>query len=174
MSRDLDAIRQRLAEEGERTVAFFESLPEQAWGQGVYTTGPAWQARQVLAHLVSAEQAFNRFAGDVLRGGPGAARDFDIDSFNEAEVAALKARPAAELIKAFRRTRADTLALAASLAESDLARPGFHPWFGDTQLGEMLQLLLRHAMIHQRDVRRALARAAPLPHRPVTPPHAEA
>lgn len=173
MSRDLDAIRQRLTEEGERTVAFFEGLPAPAWDQGVYTTGPAWQARQVLAHLVSAEQAFARFAGDVLNGGPGVARDFDIDSFNAAEVAALAARPPAELLEAFRAARARTLALTASLAEADLQRPGYHPWFGDTELGQMLQLVFRHAMIHQRDVRRAVEHGGPLPHRPIAPPSAQ-
>lgn len=167
----LARIRQRLEEEGEKVAAFFEELADAEWDQQVYTTGSGWQVRQLLAHFISAERAFEYFIRDVLKGGPGAPRDFDIDAFNESEVPELDAT-IAELIRAYRSTRSSTLRLVDEVGSADLARRGYHPWFGDSRLEDMLKLIYRHNIIHLRDIRRALSSGKPVPHLDVTPPAA--
>jgi hypothetical protein len=56
------------------------------------------------------------------------------------------------------------------MAEADFDRVGYHPWFGDTPLENMLKLVYRHNMIHQRDIEKALATGQPVPHLEVTAP----
>jgi len=48
------------------------------------------------------------------------------------------------------------------MQESDLERKGRHPFLGITTLEEMLKLIYRHTMIHQRDIRRALEADRPV------------
>jgi hypothetical protein len=167
----LDRIRTRLMEEGEKTAAYFESLSHADWDQRVYTTGSGWHVRQLLAHFISAERKFEHFIRDVLAGGPGAPRDFDIDGFNESEVPELDAHPS-DLIEAYRQTRQRTIDLMDEITSDDLHLRGYHPWFGDSQLEDMLKLIYRHNIIHVRDIRRALRTRLPVPHLDVTPPAA--
>jgi hypothetical protein len=167
----LARIRDRLKEEGEKTAAYFEALAEPDWDQQVYTTGSGWRVRQLLAHFISAERTFERFIRDVLKGGSGAPKDFDIDAFNESEVPELAAPPP-ELIGAYRATRLRTLQLLEEVGTTDLGLRGYHPWFGDSQLEDMLKLIYRHNIIHLRDIRRALKSGEPVPHLDVTPPAA--
>jgi hypothetical protein len=167
-----DLILKRLTEEGAKTAAFFKGLAASQWGQQVYTTGPEWGAHDLLIHFISAERTLALYYQDMIDGGPGVPRDFDIDAFNAREVAALKAAPHSpdSLIAEFERQRAQTTDLVQKMAEADFDRVGYHPWFGDTPLENMLKLVYRHNMIHQRDIEKALATGQPVPHLEVTAP----
>jgi uncharacterized protein (TIGR03083 family) len=160
---ELVHIQTRLAVEGEKTATFFESLSKPDWDQPVYTTGSRWQVKQVLAHFISAERAYQKYIQDLLQGGTGPPGDLDIDAFNEAEAPALSTAPAADLIRDFRRVRTDTLRLTRALEEADLKRIGNHPWFGEKDLGWYLKLLYRHNTMHLQDVRKALETGGALP-----------
>jgi len=164
MSTELSHIRTRLAFEGEKAANYFETLSAADWEQQVYTTGSSWQVRQVLAHFISAERAYQKYIEDVLIGGAGAPRDLDIDAFNEAEAPALSAVPIVDLIARYRQTRADTLGLTDRLEEADLSRLGYHPWFGEKELAWYLKLLYRHNTMHLQDVRKAIEVGSALPH----------
>ncbi len=133
MSEELVHIRRRLSDEGEKTVAYFESLSPADWEQQVYQTGSEWRVREILAHFVSAERAYQKYLDDVLRGGMGAPDDMDIDEFNESEVPTIQGSPAA-LIEAFKQVRIDTLELTESLDEADLTRAANHPWFEEKEI----------------------------------------
>ncbi len=170
MDAELVHLVKRLRDEGQRTGAFFATLEPDAWEQVVYTTGSQWTARLVLAHFVSAERGFHRLIADVRRGGEGAARDFDLDAFNESEVATWQPALPAQVLDAFHLTRDRTVVLARELDRGELERQGFHPWFGRVELREMLKLIYRHNQIHLRDVRRAVESRAPVPHQAVSPP----
>jgi uncharacterized damage-inducible protein DinB len=159
----LEHLRQRLTTEGEKTVDFFASLAPGAWEQPVYSSGPRWNVRQVLAHFVSAEQGYLRYMRDTLAGGPGVPRDFDIDAFNAAQVEQLSGMTPAHLLEALRIVRRETCAFVAGLQPEDLGRVGYHPWFGDESLAFLIRLIYRHPMLHIRDIRRALESGAPLP-----------
>ena len=134
------------------------------WDRLVYTRGSQWAVRHILAHFVSAERAYLHYMRELLDGGRGVPRDFDIDAFNESQVLSLSPLPHAELVRSLRRARSETVAFVAGLSASDLDRRGYHPWFGETDLGFMLKLTYRHPMLHLRDVRQALQTGEPVPH----------
>jgi uncharacterized damage-inducible protein DinB len=164
VAEEIDHLRRRLAIEGEKIASFFESLGAEDWGRQVYTRGPQWAVRQILAHFVSAERAYLHYMRDLLGGGTGVPRDFDIDAFNETQVRALNTLSPEDLVRALRRARSETVAFVGGLSAADLAQRGYHPWFGDTDLGFMLKLAYRHPMLHVRDIRQALQTGAPVPH----------
>ena len=167
-----ELIVKRLHEEGQKTAAYFRALSEKDYAQQVYTTGPEWRVREVLAHFVSAEQTFVFYGRDILGGGPGAPEDFVIDEFNATQVAGLKDAPPADLLRQFEAARAEIMDIVHGMADPDFDRIGRHPWFGRVPLGQMLKLIYRHNMLHERDVRRALETGQPVPHVDAQPPAA--
>jgi uncharacterized protein (TIGR03083 family) len=163
LHRALEHLRQRLTSEGAKTVEFFAALPPEAWDHPVYTTGPRWRVRHVLAHFVSAERGYLHYMRDSVAGGSGVPRDFDIDAFNATQVAALSDRSPAQLLEALRAVRQETCEFVATLRPEDLDRVGYHPWFGDETLSFLIRLIYRHPMLHLRDVRLALETGAAVP-----------
>lgn len=170
MTVELDRIIRRLNEDGEKTASFFEELSPSDWSQQVYTTGSSWSVRDVLAHFLSAEISFEALVTDVISGGSGAPRDLDINDFNESEVPKLDHLAPPELLARYRDARGKTVDLVETLAASDLEKSGFHPWFGEVKVAQMLKLVYRHNMIHFRDIRRALKDGLPVPHKELEPP----
>ena len=165
-------LARRMTAEGEKTVDFFNALSPQEWSQQVYTTGSEWRVREVLAHFVSAEQAFAELLEDVLGGGRGAPRDLDIVEFNEREVPTLDDLSGSDLLDSFRTAREITVEITSRMTDDDLEKHGYHPWFGDVALGSMAKLVYRHNMIHLRDVRKALKTGEPVAHVDIEPPSA--
>jgi len=167
-----DIILTRLADEGAKTAAYFRALPPAHWQQQVYTTGGEWGAHDILCHFISAERTLAVYYIDLAKGGTGVPRDFDIDAFNDKEVKALRAAAHSPetLIAEFERGRTNTIGIVQTMAEADFDRMGFHPWFGDTSLENMLKLVYRHTMLHQRDLSKAIETGQPVPHQDIKPP----
>lgn len=159
-----ELILKRLQEEGRKTAGYFRGLGGDDYAQVVYTTGPQWRARDVLAHFVSAEQTLLVYANQVLAGGSGAPDDFVIDEFNAIEVAGLRDVAPGLLVAQFEAARAATADCVSGMADTDFDRIGRHPWFGRVPLEQMLKLVYRHNMLHERDVRRALDTGQPVAH----------
>jgi DinB superfamily len=159
-----ELVLKRLQEEGRKTADYFGGLTQADLEQVVYTTGLRWRARDVLAHFVSAEQTLLPYAQQVLAGGRGAPDDFVIDEFNAIEVAGLRDVGTRLLVQKFENARAATAGMVAGMADADFDRIGRHPWFGRVPLEQMLKLVYRHNLLHERDVRRALETGQPVPH----------
>ena len=164
MSNRQDLIIKRLSEEGQKTAAFFAGLTAADLEQQVYLTGPTWRVKDILAHFVSAEQTLKFYGVQILGGGKGAPEDFVIDEFNAIQVGGLRDAAPDELVQRFSAARAETVALVQGMADSDLDRIGRHPWFGNVPLEQMLKLVYRHNMLHERDVRKALETGQPVAH----------
>lgn len=164
MENRFNRFRTRLQTDGEKTVAFFDALKPDNLESQVYTTGSQWQVHQILAHLISAERVFHQFIREVLDGGEGASKEFDIDRFNEADVPTLTALTKDELINLFREARSTSIALADSTSDEKLSLTGRHPLFGQITLGDALMLICRHNMSHKRDVVQAIESSQPVPH----------
>lgn len=172
MNEELLHLIKRLERDGEKTIGFFEELDADSWRAQVYTTGSEWTVRDVLAHFVSAERSFKLLVRDVAAGGSGAPRDLQIDDFNEKEVPKLQAMAPDQLMAAYRAARAASIELAGELDPEALDLRGYHPWFGDVEIRDMLKLVYRHNMIHLRDIRSALKSGEPTPHKDIQPPTA--
>ena len=167
---ELSHLTKRLKKDGEKTKAVFEGLTSQDWTVQVYTTGSEWTVREILAHFISAERAFHQLINDVRQGGSGAPRDLDIVEFNEREVPKLDDLSAHQLLHEYWQARQQSLRLTQSLQPLDLDKHGYHPWFGDVPIRDMLKLVYRHNMIHLRDMRKALKQGSPVPHKEIDPP----
>jgi hypothetical protein len=163
MGDELDHIRRRLQAEGEKNVKFFQALSPEDWEKQIYSTGSQWRVREVLAHFISAERAYQKYLQDVLEGGKGAPDDLDIDRFNEAEVSSIDGAPV-ELMDMYRQVRQDTLHLTADLVQADLTRTAYHPWFEVKEVGWYLKLLYRHNTMHRMDVQKSFKQGKPLAH----------
>jgi hypothetical protein len=70
------------------------------------------------------------------------------------------------LAQDFAAARAQVVVLVERLAEADLDRRGRHPFLGDASLEDILKLLYRHTMLHERDARKAIETGQPLPGEP--------
>jgi uncharacterized protein (TIGR03083 family) len=157
MGEQIDSLVRKLRDEGEALHARLAALPTATWEASVYSEGEVWRARDVLAHLVSAERGHQILVANVAAGGPGSPPDFSVDAYNRDHVAALAARAPADLLADFRAVRAETVALVARLADEDLARRGNHPALGpDTTLADFIRIIFMHGKLHLRDLMRAL------------------
>lgn len=148
---------ERLNLEAQKTVDFFRCFSPDQLDQKIYTDGSCWTVRQILAHLVSSEQAFGSLIMDIIVGGQGAPEEFDINQFNEGEVAGMREHNLTDLLCQFEAQRRLNIERVAQLRQDDLVRLGRHPYLGVVALEEIVKLLYRHNQIHQRDVRRMVA-----------------
>jgi hypothetical protein len=153
MADRLDLILRRLREEGTKTATFFAALTPGQWATRVYDDGPGFTAHDLLAHLGSTERQILALVRSVCAGGPGAPIGFDVDAFNAREVADLRDQPSTVLLAVFSDARKRTVDFVAALHEDDLDRIGQHPYLGQAPVADMLKLLYRHTMLHERDIR---------------------
>ncbi|MBN2470807.1 MAG: DinB family protein [Anaerolineae bacterium] len=147
---------QRLASEGLKTLDFFRSLTPEEWEQPIYTEASVWTTADILCHLLNAEQAFHHLLQDILHGGSGAPEHMDIDAFNEQQLEGARGQSIQATLDAFSKARVTTLEILREMTAADLDRVGRHPFLGVTTLDKMVQLIYRHTMLHQRDIRRVL------------------
>ena len=112
----IDLLTRKLREEGEATAAKLAALHAQAWETPIYTEGQTWTARDVLAHLVSAERGHQSLIANVAGGGTGSPPDFSVDDYNRRQVAALAGRAPADLLAEWRDVRAASVALVSGLS----------------------------------------------------------
>ncbi len=158
----------RIETEGRKAADFLRALNEGDLALLIYSELPPWQAREIVAHLVSAQATVLRTMESVLAGGPGLDRAMDLDAFNAAELARLAGLSSAQLIAQFEEERVALAARVAQLTPADLAHGCWHPWLGDTTVDETLRLFYRHMMMHVRDIRRVVAGRMREPQSPPT------
>ena len=149
-------IAERLQNEGEKTVSFFEEIPPESWDQQVYSEGENWRVRDLLTHLVQSERGVSRLVTNIVKGGVGVPEDFDLDRYNQRKVKEIQGHSTVDLIRLFAEYRAQTVDMASQLGGEDLGKGGRHPFLGIAEVGDMLKLMYRHTQLHQRDIRRLL------------------
>jgi hypothetical protein len=156
MTETVDSLLARMQSEREKTVGFFSALSAGQWASPIYGEPAVWTAREILAHIVSAEGEFLRLFRDVHSGGAGAPLGFFADEFNAAEQERFRGWSPQELLSEFLRRRAEMMDWVGSLSAADLEKTGRHPVLGDITLGEMIKAETLHAHLHFRDIRRFL------------------
>lgn len=148
------ALTAKLQKGLEKTEQVLSRATDEQWGTVVYADPRPWSLRDLLAHFVSAEQAFLELARDVARGGQGVPDGFDFDVFNAQEQPRLADRSPARLLDDLSAARKETLAWMETLSETDLDRVGRHPALGEITLDAMLTAIYGHQLLHMRDVLR--------------------
>ena len=139
-----------------RTVTFFSAMDPQDLEVQVYQDGAGWTARQVLAHFVTIEKSMHWLFRNILQGGPGSPRDFDIDRFNRNQPAQYDGYSISALLEQFEATRKETIEIARTMSDSDLDRQGWHVFHGQGRLERFIHWAHEHAQLHENDIRAVL------------------
>lgn len=156
MSTKTVQLAHKLASECERTLAFFRSLPDEAWSTQVYQDGAMWRVRDVFEHLCISEHGLRRLFEQILATGQGAPEDFDIDVFNAERTGRFASLSRDALFALYSETRSATIAFTQGLTDEQLAIRARHPAMGDASLEDMIKMVYLHHQMHVRDVRRVV------------------
>ncbi len=154
MSAKTAQLAHKLASEGEKTLAFFRSLPDEVWGARVYQDGAMWCARDVFEHLCISEHSLHRLFEQILATGEGAPEGFDIDAFNAERTGRFASLSRDALFALYSETRNAMVAFAQGLTDEQLAIRARHPAMGNVSLEDMIKMIYLHHQMHVRDVRR--------------------
>ena len=152
----VEALIARLEKGGNKTQEALGALAPEGWSAVVYREPVMWDVRDLLAHLLSAEEGLLRLAQDVAAGGAGAAETFDPDAFNAEEQQRRQGRSPQELLAALAAARGVTLAWLRTLDDVQLDRMGRHPGLGRVTLETIILGMHGHQLLHLRDVQRCL------------------
>ena len=152
----LEALIARLERGGRKTQEVFGVLAPEAWGAAVYREPQVWDARDLLAHLLSAEQGLLRVAQDVAAGGAGAPEGMDHNAYNAEEQVRLSGLAPQQLLSALAAGRQATLAWVHTLDDAQLDRVGRHPGLGQVTLEAIILKMHGHQLLHLRDTQRSL------------------
>jgi hypothetical protein len=160
-----DEITTALAAQRERVERWFHALSEAEMLRPLTTSetegGAMWTPKDHLAHLVGTERFFQ---GAIRRAIGGAedplgfytqtgsdeapARRHLIDRANEQAANKYREEPAESLFGRLGETRQATLALLASLDDTQLAQSIAHSPFGDSTLAALFMTIAQHAGMH--------------------------
>jgi uncharacterized damage-inducible protein DinB len=147
----------KLKQEGERIVKYFESLRDEQWSIEIYTEDTVWTIRNILAHLMTSERAFVKLFESIRQGGVGVTDDFVIDRYNARQQEKTKEFGTQELLQRFKSIREEMVVWVLHIGDSDLEKTGRHPFLGQTTLREMIKMVYLHNQIHYRDIKKALS-----------------
>lgn len=157
MSDRLHKLLARLRKGIVRSEQIFEGVHGEAWELVVYEEPYPWTVRDLLAHLVSAEEGLLRLAQDVANGGAGSPEEFDYQAFNAAEQRRLAEVSAAQLLSELRAGREETILWVEGLEEALLDRVGRHPALGEITVETFIEAIYGHQLMHMRDLMAILA-----------------
>jgi hypothetical protein len=155
---ELSLLADKLRSEGEKIASYFESLTDEQWATEIYTEDTIWTIRNILAHLVTSEQAFLKLFESIRLNGAGVANDFVIDRYNALQQEKTKELGSLEMLKLFRAVRGEMVIWVLGIGGSDLEKKGRHPFLGQTTLREMIKMVYLHNQIHYRDIKKVLNR----------------
>ena len=110
----------------------------------------------MLAHFVTSERGLVKLFEQIRLGGAGAADDFSIDRYNEAQQQRTKELTPAELLEKYKSVRAETIVWASGLKDEELELKGRHPFLEVTTIREMIKMLYIHNQTHYRDLKKVL------------------
>lgn len=157
MNDEVTDLSEKLAREGEKTLAFFLQVAPDEWDTRVYEDGARWTVSELLIHVTETESDMPRLIRAILEGGEGVPAGFDLDAYNLNQVQKAERLSPNAWIALFKERRAATVRIVSGLSEMDLKKRGRHPFLGQTEVVEMIRLMYLHLQLHQRDIRRALA-----------------
>jgi uncharacterized damage-inducible protein DinB len=126
------------------------------WETPVYSEGAAWNARQLLLHLMISDKGQLLTLRMIAEGGEGVPADFDLERYNrrsvekQAETSIEAARAALDASAAERES------WLASLDDAALERSGRHGSGQIMTVEQILSLMARHERSHADDIARAL------------------
>ena len=138
------------------SIAFYKSLTPDDLQLQVYQDGARWTVKQVLAHFITIERSMHWLFKNILSGGPGSPKDFDVDRFNQTQPLKLDPLSFDELLKQFKTVRENTISIVREMSAKDLEREGRHAFHGHGTLDRFICWAYEHVRIHENDIRKIL------------------
>ncbi|NUQ39018.1 MAG: DinB family protein [Caldilineales bacterium] len=152
MSRE-EPLRQRLLAGEQALLAAVAGLEDEM--AATTSANPGWAIKDVLAHLASAELGHCAVIRRLLAGESTHLPGFDLDAFNEAEVAARRRLSLAEVLAEYQANRAVTLALLTTIGPEDWDKAGPHPGGFETTVEGVFRVIALHEKRHLREMKAA-------------------
>ena len=149
----IDGLIGKLEKGYQKTRGYFENLTPEKWQQRVYPE-PYWNAHNLLAHFVSAEQNLLALSQNVASNGPGAPEGIQIDDFNAQEQNRFQGWSTQDLIIALDQVHQQTIVWVHTLTDEQLEKKGRHPVLGEIRVEDMLTAIYGHQIMHLRDLLR--------------------
>lgn len=133
-----------------KLLATVEGIDERAWewrpGEG------RWSVRLTLAHVGSAQWSHLEVAQRLVAGEPVDLPGFELDAWNNAQVAKRADWPAEKILADLEAAQQATLTFLKGLDAAKLAITGAHPALGEVSVGQVLRIISVHDGMHRRDV----------------------
>ena len=140
----------------QHTMELFQSFDRQDLETKVYQDGAHWSVKQVLAHFITIEKSMHWLFRNMLAGGSGSPRNFDIERFNRTQPTRYEGHSLEELLTAFEHTRKETIGIVKEMSEEDLDREGWHVFHGKGSLSRFVRWAYEHTQLHEEDIRTVL------------------
>ena len=138
------------------TVAYFRALTPEDLDRRIYQEDTAWTVKLVLAHFITIEKSMQWLFNNILAGGPGSPKNFDIDRFNRTQPQKLAGRSFEELIRQLETVRAGSLSIVNDMPPEDLDRKVWHVFHAQVTLESFVRWAYDHVNIHIPDIRKRL------------------
>lgn len=153
----VNILTEKFEKEGLKTIEFIKSIPEDVLDTQLYDDGDRWTIRKTCIHLVESEGSIPKLIKNILDGGEGVPIDFDLDRYNASMVKKLGELSQEEIVSKMTNLRTETVKMVSELNEEDLEKSGRHPYIGESNIRDMLRIMLVNASSHLRDIRKAIA-----------------
>ena len=115
-----------------------------------------WSVRLTLAHVAAAQWSHLEVAQRLVAGQPVEIPGFDLDRWNEAEVARRQDWPVDRVLADLEAAQQATLAFLDEVEAGGLAASDTHPALGEVSVGQVLRIVAVHDNMHRRDVAKLL------------------
>jgi hypothetical protein len=107
-----------------------------------------------LAHVGRAQWGHVQVARRLVAGEPLELANFDLDTWNAAEVAKRADWSVAQVVADLEAAQQETLRFLDSLGAEKLTITGLHPALGGISVGQVLRVIALHDHVHRRDILR--------------------
>ncbi len=115
-----------------------------------------WSIKETLAHLASAEGSHRQVAQAIAAGQAVDLADFDLDTWNAAQVAKRRQRSIDEILEEMAAERQRTLSALQDLEDEALDGQGLHPALGETTVLKVFRIIPIHERWHLKDIKQLL------------------
>jgi hypothetical protein len=122
--------------------------------------GGGWSIHDNMAHLADAERAHRRFVHAVIKGRSPRLEGFDLDRWNEENVARRAGQTPDEILDALRSERQETVAFMADLPHDAWGRIGDHSALGEVSVRQVIRVIGVHERMHLNEIRRLIESAS--------------
>jgi hypothetical protein len=147
---EVQRIKKKLTAARERLLSAADGLDEGQWEWR--PDDGRWSVRLVLAHVGAAQWSHLEVARHLVAGEAVEIPDFDLDAWNNAEVAKRADWPVDQVLADLDGGQRATFEFLEGLDVEKLAITGSHPALGEMSVGQVVRVIGMHDGLHRRDL----------------------